>query len=681
MSASDKEPTPINPQAIKKELDQLRRQIAHHDSLYFTHDNPEIPDVEYDRLFRKLVEIEESFPELVTSDSPTQRVGSAPLEEFSQVRHEIAMLSLDKVFNENGLSDFDARVKKRLGNDSQIQYSCEPKVDGVAVSLLYKNGSLSRAATRGDGVIGEEITHNVRTIKSIPLKLVSKIIPAILEVRGEIYLGKRGFAKINADAEKSGGKQFVNPRNAAAGTLRQLDQRITATRPLQMVCYSIGVVKGVELPDYLSEVFDLLKSWGLPVNPDRSVVEGIEGCHDYCNKLLQIRDDLDYEIDGAVIKLNELELQSTLGANSRTPRWAMAYKFPAEEVSTTVLGVEFQVGRTGTITPVARLQPVFVGGVTLSNATLHNMDEIARLGLKIGDLVMVRRAGDVIPKVVKVIKSKDDGSTREIKLPQNCPVCGSTVEKDGEVFFRCSAGITCPAQRKEAIKHFASRSAMDIEGLGDKLIDQLVEQGILSSVADIYCLEGEKLSELERMGSKSAENVLAAVEKSKQTSLAKFLYGLGIREVGEATARALASFFGNLDKISQASVEELIKVPDIGEIVADHITVFFQNRENLALIDRLKKSGVYWQDIEIDSSPKPLAGQIYVLTGTLENMTRNEAKSRLIRLGAKVTNSVSINTNCVVAGPGAGSKLEKAQHLGVKVIDEGELLSLLDELS
>jgi DNA ligase (NAD+) len=679
MAASDEEPPSNKSSAIQLELDQLRRQIAHHDSQYFTHDSPEIPDVDYDRLFARLVEIESLYPALITAESPTQRVGSKPLDEFRQVQHEIAMLSLDKVFNESDLNDFDARVKKRLESDKPLQYSCEPKVDGVAVSLLYNDGLLTRAATRGDGVVGEDITHNVRTIKSIPLKLLGTGVPNVLEVRGEIFLGKRGFARINAEAEKSGDKQFVNPRNAAAGTLRQLDQRITAKRPLQMICYILGIVQNIKLPSYLSEVFELLQDWGLPVNPDRAVVDSIEGCQKYCQNLLLKRPDLDYEIDGAVIKVNELQLQSILGTNARTPRWAMAFKFPAEEVSTSVLDVEFQVGRTGTITPVARLEPVFVGGVTVSNATLHNMDEISRLGLKIGDRVIVRRAGDVIPKIVKVIQSNNEEAVRDILLPAHCPACGSTIEKDGEVLFRCSAGIICPAQRKEAIKHFASRSAMDIEGLGSKLIDQLVDLQILSSIADIYTLQLDQLSGLERMGKKSAENVLASIEKSKQTSLPKFLYSLGIREVGEATALGLANYFGNLDAISRADIEELIKVPDIGDIVANHITVFFQNEANLALIKQLQESGIDWPDIAIDEGQKPLEGQVFVLTGTLENMTRVDAKNRLVGLGAKVAGSVSKNTDCVVAGPGAGSKLEKATQLGVKVINETELMSLLDE--
>ncbi|MEX2131089.1 MAG: NAD-dependent DNA ligase LigA, partial [Pseudohongiellaceae bacterium] len=565
-----------------------------------------------------------------------------------------------------------------LESDKPLQYSCEPKVDGVAVSLLYRDGLLERAATRGDGEVGEEITHNARTIKTIPLRLGGKKAPRLLEVRGEIFLSKSGFERVNREAEQTGGKLFVNPRNAAAGTLRQLDPRIAGKRPLQMYCYSVGMVEGIAMPDLLSAVFDLLETWDLPVNPERAVVKDIAGCFAYCEQLLNKRTQLDYEIDGAVIKVNDRRLQERLGSNARTPRWAMAYKFPAEEVSTVLEDVEFQVGRTGTITPVARLKPVFVGGVTVSNSTLHNMAEIERLGLRIGDTVIVRRAGDVIPKIVKVIDSIPNLSPRKIKLPKQCPACGSAIEKDGDILFRCSAGLICPAQRKEAIRHFASRSAIDIEGLGDKLIDQLVDLGLLNSVADIYKLQLEQLSALERMGSKSSENLLAAIKKSRATTLPKFLYALGIREVGEATALALANYFGNLDKIESASEADLLEVPDIGPIVAGHIVTFFANRESVALIEKLRASGIHWPAINKTATRLSLAGQTFVLTGTLEQMTRDEAKAKLIALGAKVAGSVSKNTDCVIAGPGAGSKLDKARELNVKIIDEQDFISLLE---
>ncbi|MEZ5492163.1 MAG: NAD-dependent DNA ligase LigA [Gammaproteobacteria bacterium] len=682
MSASGSDATQkTSPASVRKDIEQLREQVAHHDRLYFEQDSPEIPDADYDQLFARLVALEEQYPEFVTPDSPTQRVSGTPIAGFVQVRHEIPMLSLDKVFDETDLALFDARIKKRLGSDTNLQYSCEPKVDGVAVSLLYEQGKLVRAATRGDGVVGEDITHNVRTIRGLPLLIRATELPTTFEVRGEIFLSKSGFERVNRSAAARGDKCFVNPRNAAAGTLRQLDPRIAAGRPLRMYCYSIGIVENFQLPACLSEVFELLESCGLPVNPERDVVPDIGGCFDYCHRLLAKRPQLDYEIDGAVLKVNQLELQRTLGANARTPRWAMAYKFPAEEMSTQVVDVEFQVGRTGAITPVARLAPVFVGGVTVSNATLHNMDEIERLGLRVGDTVIVRRAGDVIPQVVKVIPGEEENRLRKITMPEHCPVCGSVVEKDGEVLYRCSAGIICPAQRKESIKHFASRSAMDIEGLGDKLIEQLVDNGILENAADIYTMEIEQLAGLERMGIKSATNVVAAIEKSKHTSLAKFLYSLGIREVGEATAAALAGYFGNLEKIIEADSEQLQEVPDIGKVVAEHIRVFFDNNENLAFIQQLRDRGVHWEDITVSGEDKVLDGQIFVLTGSLESMTRGEAKGRLEELGAKVAGSVSRNTDCVIAGPGAGSKLAKAEQLGVKILDEGEFLAFLDAQS
>ena len=657
----------------------MRKQIAYHDHRYFVQDNPEIPDADYDRMFARLVALEEQYPRLIAADSPTQRVSGTPLEGFRQVQHEIPMLSLDKVFTDEGLNQFDSRVKKRLNSDNPIEYSCEPKVDGVAVSLLYRDGELDRAATRGDGVTGEDITHNVRTIRSIPLVISSTELPSVCEVRGEIFLSKSGFLRVNEAAEKRGEKRFVNPRNAAAGTLRQLDPRIAASRPLRMYSYSIGTVENFQLPERLSEVFELLARWELPVNPHRDVVPGIEGCHDYCNRLLEQRGSLDYEIDGAVIKVNNLALQHTLGVKARSPRWAMAYKFPAEEVSTRVTDVQFQVGRTGAITPVARLEPVFVGGVTVSNATLHNMDEIQRLGLRIGDSVIIRRAGDVIPQVVKVIDSVANNEPRDVVIPKHCPACGSIVEKDGDVVYRCSAGIICPAQRKEAIRHFASRAALDIEGLGDKLIEQLVDRGDVKDVADIFMLRVEELAELERMGQKSAANVIAAIDRSRETTLARFIYSLGIREVGEATAAALANHFGSLEKVIAADEEQLQQVPDIGTVVAGHIAVFFANEDNLALIQRLRANGVNWPDVEVTAASRPLQGQTFVLTGTLESMPRGDAKARLELLGAKVAGSVSRNTDCVVAGPGAGSKLVRAEELGVRIVDEAEFLALLDE--
>jgi DNA ligase (NAD+) len=662
------------------ELKKLRKEIEHHSRLYYRHDAPEIPDQEYDRLFDRLLEIEKRWPELISVDSPSQRVGSEPLSGFTQIKHEIPMLSLDKVTSEEELQRFESRLQKRLNADAEINYSCEPKVDGVAVSLLYENGLLVRAATRGDGSKGEDITHNVKTISDIPLRLEGHGIPGRLEVRGEIFISKSGFERMNAQAKSISEKTFVNPRNAAAGTLRQLDSRITAKRPLTMFCYSYGVVEQGELPDTLTKVFDCFNDWGLPVNPEREANTGVEACYAYCQQLLASRDSLDYEIDGVVIKVNQFGLQDTLGMNARTPRWAMAYKFPAEEVATVLNDVEFQVGRTGTITPVARLEPVFVGGVTVSNATLHNMDEVARLGVKIGDAVIIRRAGDVIPKVVSVIQSRRPKKARSIKMPAKCPVCDSDIEhEEDEVLMRCTGGLVCRAQRTQSIIHFASRQAMDIDGLGNKLIEQLVEKELLNSVADIYTLELESLTGLERMGSKSAENLLSAIQNSKNITLNRFLFSLGIREVGEATAQALAAHFGSLEKVMSSTEEALVDIPDIGKVVALHIRAFFNESHNIEVIDKLQKAGVKPSETApIEKETLPLHGQIYVVTGTLDAMSRGEAKERLQKLGAKVAGSVSAKTTCVVAGPGAGSKLTRAEALGIQVIDEVGFLSLLE---
>ena len=668
------------PEKILQEVDVLRREISHHNHLYYTLDCPEIPDAEYDALFDRLTELEQEY-DLITPESPTQRVGSEPLAQFTQVTHDQAMLSLDKVFNEQDLKDFESRIKKRLGSEEVLKYSCEPKVDGIAVSLLYVDGVLMRAATRGDGLTGEDITHNVRTIYSIPLRLDAQGMTGRLEVRGEIYLRKAGFEKLNNQAKREGGKVFVNPRNTAAGAVRQLDPRKAARIPLQMFCYSIGLVDGVEMPGRLDDVFELLEIWGLPVNPDRSTRTGIDGCLDYCLSLLNKRNALNYEIDGAVIKVNDLSAQRELGQNARTPRWAMAYKFPAEEKSTQVLGVEFQVGRTGTITPVARLKPVFVGGVTVSNTTLHNMDEVERLGLRVGDSVIVRRAGDVIPKIIRVMSPEKNSAPSTIDMPSRCPACHSPVLKEGEVLYKCSGGMICPAQRKEAVKHFASRSALDIEGLGDKLVETMVDQGLISTVADLYRLEASQISELERMGPKSAQNLIAAIEKSKHVTLARFLYALGIREVGEATAQALANHYQDLQSVIDACADDHEQIPDIGPIVALHIDTFFRQEHNLSLIDQLLQCGFVLKRRARSANSNSLAGQTFVLTGSLEEMPRNEAKVRLQALGAKVAGSVSKNTSVVVAGPGAGSKRAKAEALGVKIIDEGEFLALIESLN
>lgn len=678
----------------EQQAEQLRKLIQYHNSRYHQFDAPEIPDADYDKLFDQLLALETKFPHLITADSPTQRVGAAPLSSFSQVTHEVPMMSLAKVFNDTDLSDFETRILKRLDAEQGTVpfYSCEPKIDGVAVSLLYQDGMLLRAATRGDGVTGEDITHNVRTIRSVPLKLSGSDLPSRLEVRGEIYMTRSGFAVMNEEAGKTeGGRVFVNPRNAAAGTLRQLDPRIAARRPLMFFAYS-----GISMHDQRdmenvrsvsathSAMLDMLEQRGLPVNPERAVVQGWQACLDYAKLLLDKRNKLDYEIDGAVIKIDSLKLQQELGFNARTPRWAMAYKFPAEEASTIVRDVEFQVGRTGTINPVARLEPVFVGGVTVSNATLHNMDEISRLGLQIGDRVIVRRAGDVIPKIVAVIPAEtspgqlsENITRRPVIMLTECPACQSPVEKDGDIFYRCTGGLICPAQRKESIRHFCSRAALDIEGLGDKLVEQLVNADMVHNVADVFVLTREQLISLERMGEKSADNLLTAINQAKTTTLPRLLYGLGIREVGEATALSLATHFGSLEKLMQADEEALTQVADVGPVMAAHIAHFFVNEENRRIIARLTALGVNWPEHQTAVISDKLAGQIFVLTGTLESMTRDEARDRLQALGAKVAGSVSKKTSVVIAGPGAGSKLDKAVELGVTVMDEQGLIELL----
>ena len=665
---------------ILEEVAGLRLELERHNRLYHTLDNPEITDADYDALLARLVALEETY-DLHSPTSPSSRVGAEPLPGFTQVTHEIPMLSLDKVFDDEDLRVFEGRILKRVEVEGDITYSCEPKVDGVAVSLLYENGVLVRAATRGDGTVGEDITHNVRTIRSIPLTLSGKGYPTLLEVRGEIFLGKRGFAQLNEQARLDQSKVFVNPRNTAAGTLRQLDSRRAAKVPLQMYCYSVGLHDGGELPDSLDGVFIALAEWGLPTNPHRQVVKSIDRCIAYCDELLSVRNGLEYEIDGAVIKVDSFNLQSAIGINARTPRWAMAYKFPAEEKSTRLIDVEFQVGRTGTITPVARLAPVFVGGVTVSNTTLHNMDEVARLGIRIGDEVVIRRAGDVIPKVVRGVPGSVNPNPRPIVAPFHCPVCGSSVEKEGEVLIRCSGGLVCGAQRKESIRHFASRNALDIDGLGERLIEQLVDADLVRDVADLFSLEASTLMNLERMGAKSAEKLVAAIADSRRTTLPKFLYALGIREVGEATALQLANHFGELSALQAATVEALIDVPDVGPIVAEHVVSFFANRANIVLLARLQECGITWPKISAASAEsQPLIGQTVVLTGAMEKLSRNEAKARLVALGAKVAGSVSKSTTIVYAGPGAGSKLAKATDLGVKVDDEAALLSLLQSL-
>jgi DNA ligase (NAD+) len=666
------------PTSIHKRAAELRDQINYHNYRYYVLDNPEIPDVEYDRLFRELQQLESEYPELVTADSPTQRVGGEPLKAFAEVRHAIPMLSLGNAFSDEELGEFDRRVREGLGI-STVRYSAEPKLDGLAISIRYEQGMLVRAATRGDGTRGEDVTMNVRTIEAVPLRLRGEDWPSILEVRGEVYMPKAGFEALNSRQREKGEKTFANPRNAAAGSLRQLDSRITATRPLSLFCYGVGVVEGAELPATHSATMACLMEWGLRVCPEQRVVDGVKGCLDFYREIGERREALPYEIDGVVYKVDNVDQQQQLGFVSRAPRWAIAHKFPAQEEMTRLVAIDVQVGRTGAITPVARLEPVHVGGVTVTNATLHNQDEIDRKDVRVGDAVIVRRAGDVIPEVVSVVLSRRPAGTRHYSLPDSCPECGSAVERvAGEAVARCSGGLYCPAQRKEAIRHFASRRAMDIDGLGEKLVELLVDHGLIHDVADLFSLKASQLATLERMGDKSAANLVSALEKSRETTLARFLYALGIREVGEATAHTLAGHFGSLAALAQADTEALIEVQDVGPIVADHIHTFFAQPHNLEVIEKLIRAGVHWPEGKgVEEGELRLQGKTFVLTGTLSTLSRDEAKQQLQALGAKVTGSVSKKTDYVVVGESPGSKLAKAEQLGVTILDEDEFIRLL----
>lgn len=667
-------------QTIEHKLSQLRETLHYHAVRYYVEDNPEIPDAEYDRLMRELLELESQYPELVTADSPSLRVGGKPLEGFAQVTHEIPMLSLDNVFDEKELDAFHKRMQDRITSAHFNAFCCEPKLDGLAVSLLYENGVLVQAATRGDGAVGENITENVRTISAIPLKLQGKGWPVRLEVRGEVFMPKAGFERLNQQALKKGEKTFVNPRNAAAGSLRQLDSKITAQRPLNFYAYSVGVIEGAELASSHYQRFLQLKGWGLPMCPETRLVSSMDEVKEYYQSILTRRAQLAYEIDGVVIKVDDIELQQKLGFVARAPRWAIAYKFPAQEEITLLNDVEFQVGRTGAITPVAKLEPVFVGGVTVSNATLHNADEIERLGVKIGDSVIIRRAGDVIPQIVSVLLDRRSDTVIDIVFPQYCPVCNSDIERvEGEAVARCTGGLVCQAQRKEALKHFVSRKALDVDGLGEKVIEQLVDKEMVSTPADLFRLKAGQLTVLERMGPKSAQNIVNALNVAKMTTLPRFLYSLGIREVGEATAANLALHFGLLDKIRQATHEELLEVQDVGVIVASHVTSFFEQDKNQRVINELIELGIQWPNIEKPSQDAilPLLGKVVVLTGSLSKLSRSDAKAALQELGAKVTGSVSKNTDILFAGEAAGSKLVKAQELGIEIRSEQDLLELM----
>ncbi|MGO1749377.1 MAG: NAD-dependent DNA ligase LigA [Marinobacter sp.] len=668
-----------SPDDIKR-AEELRSALDEHNYRYYVLDDPGIPDAEYDRLFRELQKLETDYPELASDDSPTRRVGSRTETSFDEVIHRLPMLSLDNAFNEDELRDFDRRVRERLNSDNDVEYVCEPKLDGLAVSLHYEQGSLIRAATRGDGYAGEDITANIRTIPSVPLRLRGSDVPDLVEVRGEVYMPRAGFEALNNRLADQGEKTFVNPRNAAAGSLRQKKSKVTAKRPLEMCAYSVAVTDESQLPDTQWECLQQVRRWGFRINPEMRKAQGASECLSAYEQLMQKRDALPYEIDGIVFKVNRLDYQNTLGFVSRAPRWAIAQKFPAQEELTVIEDVEFQVGRTGAVTPVARLKPVFVGGVTVSNATLHNMDEIGRLDVHIGDTVFIRRAGDVIPKVVKVVTEKRPANAKTVELPKQCPVCDSDViQIEGEVVARCTGGLFCPAQRKEAIRHYASRKALDIEGLGDKWIDILVDQGMVKTVADIYHLTTKDLTRLDRMGEKSASNLVAAINGARQPVLWRFLYAMGVREVGEATAKSLASHFGTLEAVAEADEESLIAVQDVGPIVAGHIRSFFEQPHNRETLDALRDAGVKWQEEEITAGAKPLQGQTWVLTGTLLELTRDEAREKLEVLGAKVAGSVSKKTACVVAGEAAGSKLAKAEQLGVEVLDETGLLDMLKE--
>lgn len=662
---------------------ELHQQLHQHNYQYYVLDNPSVPDADYDALFTELKQLEQQFPELVTADSPTQRVGAMPLEKFGQVQHQVPMLSLDNAFDAADFRAFYQRMADRLDHQQAFRFCAEPKLDGLAVSIRYEQGLLVQAATRGDGATGEDITANVRTIRAIPLKLQGDV-PPVLEVRGEVFMPVAGFEALNAQARSKGDKVFANPRNAAAGSLRQLDPKVTASRPLSFYAYAVGAVTDPEavLPATSHHArLQQLKAWGLPVCPEIQLLEGLEAALGYHQHILSRRPVLPYEIDGVVLKVDDLALQQALGFVSRAPRWAIAFKFPAQEKSTRLLDVEFQVGRTGSITPVARLEPVSVGGVTVSNATLHNQDEIERLGLMIGDTVVVRRAGDVIPQVVSVVLAERPDDAKPIEFPQLCPVCQSSTERlPGEAVSRCTGGLFCQAQRKEALKHFVARKAMDIDGLGDKLIEQLVDQQLVHSPVDIYRLDMPALVGLERMGEKSALKLLNAIEASKQTTLARFIYALGIREVGEATALALANHFTNLPALRAADEAALLLVPDVGGVVAGQILHFFAEPHNQQVIDGLIEAGIQWPAIaERVATAQPLAGQTIVLTGTLTAMGRDEAKEKLQALGAKVSGSVSAKTAAVIAGENAGSKLAKAQELSIPVWDEPAMLALFAE--
>ena len=664
--------------SLQQQIDTLRQDLRRYEYEYHVLDNPTIPDAEYDRLFHQLKALEAAHPELITADSPTQRVGAKPLSGFAQIRHEIPMLSLDNAFSDEEFYAFVKRIEDRLIRlPEPLTFCCEPKLDGLAVSILYVNGVLTQAATRGDGTTGEDITSNIRTIRNIPLQLLMDNPPARLEVRGEVFMPHEGFERLNQQALEKGEKTFANPRNAAAGSLRQLDPKITSKRPLVLNAYGIGIAEGVDLLNTHYDRLQWLKSIGIPVNPEIRLCNGTDEVLDFYHDIQNKRSSLGYDIDGTVLKINDIALQEKLGFISKAPRWAIAYKFPAQEELTRLNDVEFQVGRTGAITPVAKLEPVFVAGVTVSNATLHNGDEIERLDIAIGDTVVIRRAGDVIPQIIGVLHDRRPADARPIVFPKTCPVCDSAIVRiEGEAVARCTGGLFCAAQRKEALKHFVSRKAMDIDGVGGKLIEQLVDRELVHTPADLFKLDLTTLTRLERMGTKSAENALASLEKAKNTTLARFIFALGIREVGEATALNLANHFKTLEALQNADLEALQQVPDVGEVVANRILAFWHEPHNVAVVNDLIAQGVHWETVETkEVTENRFKGKTVVLTGTLTQMGRNEAKALLQDMGAKVSGSVSAKTDFVIAGDAAGSKLTKAQELGVTVLTEEEFLA------
>ncbi len=670
---------------MRPQLDEARArhaelcgQIAYHNYRYHALDEPEVSDAVYDNLMRELLALEAGWPELVGPASPSQRVGDTPRAGIAEIVHRLPMLSLENAFSDDEVAAFDRRIHERLAVDSDIEYAAEPKLDGLAIALFYRGGRLEYAATRGDGTTGEDVTPNVRTIRAVPLQLLGSP-PHELEVRGEVFMPTAGFKKMNEEAAARGDKTYVNPRNAAAGIVRQLDPRVSASRPLDIFFYALGVVLGAEPPARQTDLLAWLRGLGLKTCPEARSVRGLAGCLAYYRSIGERRERLPYQIDGVVYKVEERALQAQLGFVSRAPRWQIAHKFPAEEVETELRDVEFQVGRTGALTPVARLAPIFVGGVTVSNATLHNMDEVERKDVRIGDWVVVRRAGDVIPEVARVLKERRPADARPVRLPETCPVCNSPVRRDTDAAVaRCTGGYSCVAQRKEALRHFASRRAMNIEGLGEKLIDQLVDADLLRTPADIFRLSAPQLAALDRMGDKSAAKLVAAIADSRATTLPRLLFALGIRDVGEATALALARHFGDLPLLLAADAAAIETVPDVGPVIAANLAAYIQDPAHLRLLQELRELGLHWPTItEPAAAAQPLAGRTYVLTGTLQNSTREGAEEKLLALGAKVSSSVSRKTTAVIAGRDAGSKLKKAAELSVPVLDEAELEKIL----